>query len=854
MSSPPPPNNFPNNNRYNFPNRNNNNNNANRPYTITDLFDAFRRRDQDEIESRIGDFRKDAAFRNITILGEAIVYGDHDIVHYLLTDNNDGLGHANPNKETYNGLPLFLVNPTDTTMYRILIDAGADPTAVYKGHELLNRVVIDPGAANSVAFLLREGAQIQPPVFNIAIQNGSMPVIEELIDSLDLRRYPEFINALILRGDPVLLRDIVNSDLVFETYPPRSALLTAVRTGNPQLLEILLETGKFSANADEEKQIVKAIIDANLPDMLDLLHRAGLPNKSEYLIYAIEKQARSIISAFLGWGVVLSAAEKTASLKKAIDANNLDLLGILHADAAFAESMTDMLLYAVENNKLPIVQLLLSWDMPVNVRALYEAAEKGYVDMFEILMNKDRTLLRKKMPFKDNKTLLTLAKERAFSSVIVNLILHGMRSSTKWAGFTKGDMELMNMLFDRTAPAGQRTPAQNFAMCPVCLKYTERQSGCKYMLGHNCKESGGYYHHELYERFKSPEGHIYFCTVCGRICLGHRHYDLKNWDEEHTLMMNEAGADPFSNECMTYEHGGNFEEKMARFRKLRATALALQAQIGVTESETIQNQIVQAVWNPTVPAGNNVANLAAEAAGAWRIAATNFPTVPPVFPQNLNTNMVRWGEVDVRRPLADRELVPLPAGSGDNVFLENGDLFRFRHRQPDGSVYVHTDDQLSTAQGLQGFITGINQQGIRSEYFGKCFSVPDCEALIYPEEIQPFVTAETFNKYRRMFNVKFHDLPEGNNAAAAGAAGAAGGAAAAGAADAGVMRGGGGRNNNFFKTHVAKPDDFFQPMTDGACTLKPKGYKPGNTIRLGKLRKTRKHRSNRRATRRERRR
>lgn len=845
MSSPPPPNNFPNNNRYNFPNRNNNNN-ANRPYAITDLFAAFQRGDQDEIESRIGDFRKDAALRDKTILGEAITYGDHDIVRYLLTDDNDGLGYANPNKETYKGPPLFIVDPTDTTMYRMLIDAGADPTAVYKGHELLNRVVIHPNAAKSVAFLLREGAPLQPPMFNVIIQNGSISVVKELIDGVDLRRYPEFINMLILRGNPVLLKDVVNSDLVFETYLPRSALLTAVETGNPQLLEILLETGKFSANDTEEKQIMKAIVDANLPDMLDLLHRAGLPNKSEYLAYAIEKQARPIISAFLGWGVVLSAAEKSAIVKKAIDTNNLDLLAILHADAAFTESMSDTLLYAVEKNKLPIVQLLLSWDMPVNVRALYEAAQKGYTDMFEILMNKDLTLLRKKMSFKENKTLLTLAKERAFSSVIVNLILHGTRSSTKWAGFTKGDMELMNMLFDRTAHAGQRTPAQNFAMCPVCLKYTERQSGCKYMLGHDCKESGGYYHHELYERFKSPEGNIYFCTVCCRICLGHRHYDLKNWNEEHTLMMNEAGADPFSNECMTYEHGGNFEEKMARFRKLRAVALALQPQIGVAESETIQNQIVQAVWNPTAPIGNNAVNLAAEAAGAWRITATNFPAVLPEFPQNLNANMVRWAEVDVRRPLADRELTPLAAGSGGNVFLENGDLFRFRHRQPDGSVYVHTDDQLTSAQGLQGFIDDINRQGIRSEYFGKCFSVPDCEALLYPEEIQPFVTAETYNKYRRMFNLKFHDLAEGNNTVAAAGA-------AAGAAAAGVMGGGGRKPRKFFKDHVAKPGDFFQPMKDGECMLPPKGYKPGNTIRLGKLRKTRKQKANRRATRRERR-
>ena len=414
-------------------------------------------------------------------------------------------------------------------------------------------------------------------------------------------------------------------------------------------------------------------------------------------------------------------------------------------------------------------------------------------------------------------------------------------------------MDLMDMLFDRAAPAGQRAPALNFAMCPVCLKFTVRQSGCKYMMGHNCKESGGNYHHELYERFKSPGGTIYFCTICGRVCLGHRHYNLRNWNEQHTLMPTEEGVDPFSNECMMYEHGGNFEEKMARFRKLRATALALQPQVGIADGLTIHNQIVQAIWNPTVPAGNNAANLAAEAAGAWRIAATNFPAVLPEFPENPNANMGRWGEINVRRPLADRELTPLPAGSGMNTFLADGDLFRFRHRQPDGSIYVHNDDQLASAPGLQGFIDELNRQGIMNDYFGVCFSGPDCKALLYPEEIQPFVTPETYNKYRRLFNVKFHELPEENNAIAAAAAAEGGAAAGAAAADAGVMRGGGGRKNNFFKNHVAKPGDFFQPMTDGVCMLKPKGYKPGDKIRLGKLRKTRKHKANRRATRRLRR-
>jgi hypothetical protein len=98
----------------------------------------------------------------------------------------------------------------------------------------------------------------------------------------------------------------------------------------------------------------------------------------------------------------------------------------------------------------------------------------------------------------------------------------------------------------------------------------------------------------------------------------------------------------------------------------------------------------------------------------------------------------------------------------DEFMLEDiGRGVKFHHRRPDGTIYDH-----EKPLGRVGFEAWFGNEGMgmarnfAHPRFGKCYW-PECDAIWYPQEIEPFVdtaeeekflSREDFEAYRRNFN------------------------------------------------------------------------------------------------------
>ncbi len=75
-----------------------------------------------------------------------------------------------------------------------------------------------------------------------------------------------------------------------------------------------------------------------------------------------------------------------------------------------------------------------------------------------------------------------------FSSEINDIIV----TSQVWKGFTQDDVTRLDTIFETDLPlknGGEKPPAQDWSLCPICLGYTARGGGCKYMK-HDCRKQG----------------------------------------------------------------------------------------------------------------------------------------------------------------------------------------------------------------------------------------------------------------------------------------------------------------------------------------------------------------------------
>ena len=393
-----------------------------------------------------------------------------------------------------------------------------------------------------------------------------------------------------------------------------------------------------------------------------------------------------------------------------------------------------------------------------------------------------------------------------------------------WAGWTSNDLDKFDTVFG--------DEAKEFSCCPVCLKYVERTDGCMYIQGHNCSlHRGDYYHKDLYAKYKSDQGHIYWCTICGRIALEHHHYELGPALGAKASLLLPGGANPFSTDCKVTEGGGGLDEKLSRFRRLREYALELQKEVGKKTHTEAMNELVEEMWN--APLARKAVLKQIAATKKWNIDAALFPAPPPPPPEVV-INFAAFPDI-VQESGDATALVPTVLKKGrDAITLDDEvQVIQFHHVQPDGKVYHHENNYIGadTLTLLVGKFVGA----WNTPTFGYCWETQQCKGRLWPAEIKPYVPAELYEDYKAKFNWCFR-----------------------------ARQGGGGTRKQYCNNGWCGPKtrrggqrsdgskkNFFKEVTNAQCMLPPAavagGYKTRGSRKKGK--KSRKTRGRRRYSR-----
>lgn len=330
--------------------------------------------------------------------------------------------------------------------------------------------------------------------------------------------------------------------------------------------------------------------------------------------------------------------------------------------------------------------------------------------------------------WKDSRGLTAFDYAPSVSTELLTLL--APEELPKWEGVAKSDLIKFQTL-TQTANTWL-----DVSMCPFCLAYIERIDACKYMH-HDC--SPGLRHERLY-RLHGPDdqsGTRYWCTICGRHCLGHRHFKRSSGTGIHPsrLVPVQVGqAQLFDPDCKP-EGGGGVQEKMGRIQAMIDAAAEFQSLIGVASATQVRRMIIERAWKSD-PSDATAVTIPESMAEEPSVASGELPDVP--------------------RPPEDADLLPTNEGSGKvcatnlgEPHEDNRPVFRFKHRLPNGTVYTHSDDELECYIDM---IYGISSNMFEEK--GKCII---CEARVHPDEFKAIKDGSPeqeawYQQYRKKYN------------------------------------------------------------------------------------------------------
>ena len=536
--------------------------------------------------------------------------------------------------------------------------------------------------------------------------------------------------------------------------------LNACRFGPLKQVKELITNPQVNPAADNQKSLQLAI-EGNHTGIVKLLLKdprinPALNNQSLFKLACKYDTKDKIVRLFLSDPRIDPTLDQQAGFVIAIQFNMLDLVKLFLADPrmnpmpvfpyACATSHTDTvkllladprvnpthydqlcLVYATNKGRTENVKILLG-DPRVNPSnkdqaALKKACERGREEIVKLLLADPRV-----DPSVNDQEPMRLAIENSHYAVI-DILKADPRVRVlplkKWKGFTRSDIKKFDSVFEETT--------NNYSCCPVCLKYVSREGGCMYM-NHNCKTEPGQntVHTNLYDMYKNPGGKIYWCTICGRICMGHRHYKLGPVETKADLAPEHPGANPFSADCKTTEEGGGVKEKAQRFHALRKCALRLQKEVGKLYHQDAINQLVEAMWTaPLIPEIRRLTERNLEAK-KYSIENTEFPVTQQAVIQNI------------ARPAQNAALLPTIVESGYNAIsmVDDEKVIQFHHRQKNGIVNNHAGEGEQI--GTDSFANYI-QSNLSDGQAGKCW-LSSCTAEIHPDETQELVRLGLFPK------------------------------------------------------------------------------------------------------------
>lgn len=608
-----------------------------------------------------------------------------------------------------------------------LLAAGANVNAVNSTGDTALMVATTEGRIDIVQSLLATGADV-----NIANNAGVRPLLIACY-----RGQTEIVQAL-LAVPGIHVNAVSNSG--------GTALFIAALYSHMEIVEALLAAGadvNIANNAADTPlsiaaykgygDVVEALLAVPGININTLSHRGETPlilatrgGYSNIVHILLEAGADVNIADTSGYTALISSSfrgyiEITKDLlEHGADINAVDLRGF------------NALCLAALNNRPRVVELLL--DVPE--------------------LDKDKLI--------EGKTILQWAQQEDYFIPQINTLLIQKLLPpppvTLWKGWTRGDAEKFDTIF------GDTETANKYSCCPVCLKFVQRADGCMYMLDHNCANLPGYYNRELYDKYKNPEGKIYWCTICGRIALGHRHYALGLADGPTPDLL--PGSNPFENDCRVSNNGGGLPEKAARFRRLREYALECQDYIDQRPAVEVLDELVEEMWNtPLRREKKKIAGILASK--EWNVPSAAFP-LPVVNNAAAAAGAAAAPVPDIKRPAANAanpDLQPVRHEPGPDA-VELGDekplVIQFRHRMADGTINNHVDEYIGVESLVNFLRSSLPWTGHNPDY-GLCWNhAGGCTARLYPEEVQPFIPADLYEAYKDGFNRQFQAMAGGS--------------------------------------------------------------------------------------------
>lgn len=585
------------------------------------------------------------------------------------------------------------------------------------------------------------------------------------IDIANLRGETALMHAVYHQNLSVIssLLAVPEIDVNKMTEDGTTALSYAVKTGKIDIVNLLLAVPGIDVNKGRAEGIplIAAIRLGNIPIITALCAVSGINVNFESITIRIGTPMMYTISFWRNYPDVVSAI----------------LAAIPGIDINKQVRGESPLFFAIAMNLPKIVKLLLALPgIQVNniemggKTCLYHAAEIGSKEIVSDLQASGASV-DLIVPAK-GKSVKQLAQEGTFSPEINELISPPAplpAESEAWKGFTKGDIEKLHTIFDTEIPSGGgKPPAEDWSLCPICLNYMGRIDGCKYMK-HDCRTNSHWYHKKLYKKFKDAHNMISWCTICGRVCHGHKHYKLEPFDTVPATLVEIAPVTDtavfFTDDCKGREGGGGIDEKLLRFRRFAEVAKELNEEVGEITMHTALTHLVEQMWNAPL------STVRPKHLAAIR-SAKNFNTAPLAsFPSNsirnekdkdetIDFSFNRSSDVNTNAKIFPVG-APLSSANGtvstaENAigFADSGNVIYFRHKQLNGTMRDHYSLQEGIGQtALIDYITESLKSFGTDPHFGMCpFYASGCNALLFPSEIKEFVPPELYTRYFTAFN------------------------------------------------------------------------------------------------------
>jgi ankyrin repeat protein len=742
----------------------------------TPLYRAAVRGDMDMVELLLS---KGADTDAVDSNGQTPIYGALDnnralVVKRLLEAGADVNTHDNMG---YTPLLFALQNGTDLASVNELLAVKPDITVVDKDdltaldyaiqndyHSIITKVV-EMDKLNTVnikgdTYLLqwlKGDAVLQAavkelltiPEVDITVKDAKQATALHLAAK---HGYSDIVNTLLEKGADMNVLDKLN----------HTPLMLAVASQKTEVVEILLEKGADSNSivpVSGYTLISLAVMNNDIRTVEEFLKRKvqGKPvtnlnlvdvKGDSPLLLGIKKGVQPLIIQLLldnGADVNLKNLNGSSPLHTAVALGDVASVSIVLTYSPDVNSFTNFgltpLMAASENLShlrarpvTMILNMLIDAGADINLQdskhgltALHFAIDNGNYMMIKGLLNR---FADPSIKAKDGQDVYQVAKDARDKTAIDMLNYYKPR----WKGVTQSDVEKLDIIFD--------TKAANYATCPVCVEYVERSEACMYMK-HKCKESGGYFNSDLFDKYANPEGYVGWCTICGRIAIGHRHYMLSPSTEENPVLGPGNGA-PFELDCRLTNGGGGIPEKLARFRALREYILKMKENVGKLSKVAVLNGLVEEMWN--APLGNKEELKKLLRAKAWndKVSADKFAPAS--------------ASAEEEAPSASSDIpftgtLPTVIASGHNNVSQEDDIevLQFTHLQKDGTTKVHS----ISAETLEGFVEGVIGD---AERFGMCFMYPgSCDSRLHSAEIEGHIPEELYERYKGEFNRKFEE-------------------------------------------------------------------------------------------------